>query len=127
MSTGWKNPRIIAGWVLHALVAALLLFAGAGKAFKLVPEMVEGVEKLNMNPTLIGAGALASGILLLVPRTMSIGLLLACSYWGGVICVHMFQKDSYTGPAIFLAMTWAGAFLRDPRTLGGLVTSSTRD
>ena len=105
MSTGWKNPRIIAGWVLHALVGGLLLFAGAGKAFKLVPQMVEGVEKLNMNPTLIGAGALASAILLLIPRTMSIGLLLASSYWGGVICVHMIQKDSYTGPAIFLAMT----------------------
>ncbi len=115
----------ITGWVLHGLIGALLLFAGAGKAFKLVPEMVEGLQKAGLGDytTLIGGGALATAILLLIPRTMSIGLLLACSYWGGAILSHMMQHDNgeVVLISVFLAMTWAGAFLRDPRTLGGLV------
>ena len=123
MSTGMNKARLITGWVLHGLIAASLILAGAAKAFKLSEEMTKQLGemgKLGDQITLIGAGAMACGILLLIPRTMSIGLLLTCSYWGGAILMHMIKGESYGLIAVFLAMTWAGAFLRDSRTLGGL-------
>ena len=123
MSTGMNKSRLITGWVLHGLIAASLILAGAAKAFKLSEEMTKQLGemgKLGDQITLIGAGAMACGILLLIPRTMSIGLLLTCSYWGGAILMHMIKGESYGLIAVFLAMTWAGAFLRDSRTLGGL-------
>jgi len=125
MSTGASKARVITGWVLHGLIAAALILAGAAKAFKLSEQMVEELRKsapaLESQITLIGFGAMTCGILLLIPRTMSIGLLLTCSYWGGAILMHMIKGESYALIAVFLAMTWAGAFLRDSRTLGGLV------
>jgi hypothetical protein len=123
MSIGASKARMITGWVLHGLIAASLILAGAAKAFKLSAEMVKGLEevgKLGSQVTTIGVGAMACGILLLIPRTMSIGLLLTCSYWGGAILMHMIKGESYALIGVFLAMTWAGAFLRDSRTLGGL-------
>jgi hypothetical protein len=87
----------IAGWVLHGLIGALMIFAGTGKLFGFAPPpVVESLSKAGMADKLhlIGAGETLTALLLLIPRTSSLGVLLASGFWGGVICFHMTQVDS---------------------------------
>lgn len=112
------TARYIAGWILIGIVGAVMLFAGVAKTSGLLPE--ENLDKMGVlaeQVLLIGAGALASSVLLLIPRTASIGVLLCSAYWGGAICTHMLQETSYAVPAVLLILTWAGSALRDPRSL----------
>jgi hypothetical protein len=84
-----RNWKTIAGWVLHGLVGGIMLLAGSAKVAGLFP--AEQVEKLGLSVPIqvIGAGELASALLLLVPRTASLGVLLTSGFWGGAICLHM--------------------------------------
>jgi hypothetical protein len=106
--------RTIAGLVLHVLVAALMIFAGSAKLLGLFPPEVLAKIGLGGQITLIGAGELASAILLLVPRTSSLGVLLTSSFWGGAICLHMSHGEPYVLQSVLLLLTWAGAYLRIP-------------
>ena len=111
----------ITGWVLVSLVSAALAFAGAGKLFGFAPtEVVEALTKAGIHDRmpLIGAGALVTSLLLFFPRTASLGVLLASSYWGGAILFHFVAGDSFVPPAVLLVMTWAGTALRGPWLLG---------
>ena len=84
-----RNWKTIAGWVLHGLVGGIMLLAGSAKVVGLFP--AEQVEKLGLSVPIqvIGAGELVSALLLLVPRTASLGVLLTSGFWGGAICLHM--------------------------------------
>jgi hypothetical protein len=75
----WKT---VAGWVLHGLIGGIMILAGSAKVLGLFPP--EQLEKLGLSVPIqvIGAGELVSAILLLVPRTASLGNLLASSFWG---------------------------------------------
>lgn len=120
MSQVYKSKKI-AGWVLVSLVSAALAFAGAGKAFGFAPpEVVEAMTKAGIadRMPLIGAGALVTSLLLFFPRTASLGVLLASSYWGGAILFHFVAGDSFLPPAVLLVMTWTGTALRGPWLLG---------
>ena len=105
----------IAGWVLHGLIAALMIFASSGKVLAL-QNVVEGMQKTGLGDQvqLIGAGELITAILLLIPRTSSLGVLLASSFWGGAICLHMSHRESYVMQSVLLILTWVGAYLRLP-------------
>lgn len=116
----------VAGRILHALIGGLMLFAGFGKVSGKAPaEIVEGLAKMGLSSKigLIGAGEIVAALLMLIPRTMPLGTLAVSGFWGGVICIHMAHAHPYAPWAAALAMTWVGAFLRDPRifssTLGG--------
>jgi DoxX-like family len=109
----------IGGLMLHVLLGGLMIFAGVMKLAGMMPP--EATQKL---PTgigdhlkLIGAGELATAILLIAPITSSLGVLLASGFWGGVICIHMAQGDDFILPSVFLLLTWLGAYLRDPSVL----------
>ena len=120
MSCVSKSQKIT-GWVLVSLVSAALAFAGAGKLFGFAPpEAVAGFTKVGIldRMPLIGAGALVTSLLLFFPRTASLGVLLASSYWGGAILFHFVAGDSFVPPAVLLVMTWAGTALRGPWLLG---------
>jgi hypothetical protein len=67
---------------------------------------------------LIGVGAILTALLLLIPRTSSLGILLTSSFWGGAICIHMAHGEPYLFQAVVLALSWTGAYLRNPATLG---------
>lgn len=111
--------RIGAGYLLHALVGGLMIFAGLGKVFGFAPpEVVNNMERFGLteNLQLIGWGELITAILLLVPRTSSLGILLTSSFWGGAICIHMAYHESYVFQSVFLLLSWAGAALRSPAT-----------
>ena len=78
-----QNWKTIAGWVLHGLVGGIMLLAASAKILGLFPP--EQVEKfgLSLPIQVIGVGELVSAILLLIPRTASLGVLLTSGFWGG--------------------------------------------
>ena len=120
-SRSWKT---IAGWVLHGLVGGIMLLAGSAKVLGLFPP--EQVAKLGLGVPIqvIGAGELVSAVLLLVPRTASLGVLLTSGFWGGAICLHMSKGEPFVLPAVFLLLTWVGAYLRVPGTFASFAVSS---
>ena len=63
------------------------------------------------------AGEIISAILLLIPRTTSLGILLTSAFWSGAICFHMTHGQPFTLPSVLLALSWIGAYLPEPLTL----------
>jgi hypothetical protein len=113
------KAKTVGGWVLHVGIGGLMILAGTGKVFGFAaPEVVEALQKggLGEQIRLIGAGELLTAVLLLVPRTSSLGVLLTSGFWGGVICFHMAHGESYLFPSALLVLTWVGAYLRNPAT-----------
>ena len=119
-----RNWQKISGWVLHGLVAGIMILAGSAKVFGLFPP--EEVAKLGLSLPIqvIGVGELASAVLLLVPRTSSLGLLLASGFWGGAICLHMSKAEPFVLQSIFLIITWVGGYLRVPGAFGSFTVRS---
>jgi hypothetical protein len=113
MKTTW-NWKTITGLVLHGLIAGIMILAGSAKALGLFPP--EAVAQLGLTGwiTVIGVGELATAVFLLVPRTSSLGVLLASSFWGGAICLHMSKGEPFVLQSALLLLTWAGASLRVP-------------
>jgi DoxX-like family len=113
MKTTW-NWKTIAGWVLHGLVAGIMVLSGSAKVFGFFPPEQVAELGLSVPIQVIGAGELASAILLLIPRTASLGLLMTSAYWGGAICLHMSKSEPFVLQSALLLLTWAGAYLRVP-------------
>lgn len=103
------------GIVLNVLIAALMMMAASGKVVpspsKEVVEML-GKHGLANHIQLIGAGELASAVLLLLPWTAPLGTLLTTGFWGGAICLHMSHGEAYQFQSILLLVTWVGSYLR---------------
>lgn len=121
------KARLAIGWLVVVLVGGLMVFAGIGKATgNAPPEVAENLAKVGLTPwmTTIGCGAIATGVLLILPWTSSVGVLLASSYWGGAIVTHMSLGDSIMPPSVLLALSWGGTTLRDPRTLSSFWPSA---
>jgi hypothetical protein len=95
-----------------------MIVAGAPKLLGLAP--TDHVEKMGLTQSirLVGAGEIVTGALLLIPRTMSLGILLTSSFWGGAICIHMSHGQSYALQSALLVLSWVGAYLRNPAVLG---------
>jgi hypothetical protein len=124
MKTTW-TWRAIAGLVLHILVAGLMIFAGSAKLLGLFPQEALAKTGLGDQIGLIGAGELLSAILLLVPRTSSLGVLLTSSFWGGAICLHMSHGELFVLQSVLLLLTWVGAYLRVPGMFSSFSAAST--
>jgi hypothetical protein len=116
--TNRNNGGKIAGLVLHILIAGLLIFTGAQKVFRSVPPDALVKYGLGEQARLIGVGAWVTAVLLLLPRTSSLGILLVSAFWGGTICIHMAHGEPYFIQAALLVLSWVGAYLRDPATRG---------
>src|SRR6476660_8256621 len=119
-----RNWQKISGWVLHGLVAGVMILAGSAKVFGLFPP--EEVAKLGLSLPIqvIGVGELASAILLLTPRTSSLGLLLTSGFWGGAICLHMSKAEPFVMQSVLLLVTWVGGYLRVPGAFGSFSVPS---
>jgi len=119
-----RNWQKISGWVLHGLVAGAMILAGSAKVLGLFP--TEEVAKLGLSLPIqvIGVGELASAILLLVPRTSSLGLLVTSGFWGGAICLHMSKAEPFVLQSVFLLITWVGGYLRVPGAFGSFTVRS---
>ena len=119
-----RNWKMVGGWVLHGLIAGMMILAGSAKIFGLFPP--EEVAKLGLSLPIqvIGAGELASAILLLIPRTSSLGLLLASGFWGGAVCLHMSKAEPFVIQSVFLLIVWVGGYLRVPGAFGSFTIRS---
>ena len=119
-----RNWQKIGGWVLHGLIAGMMILAGSAKVFGLFPP--EEVAKLGLSLPIqvIGVGELASAILLLIPRTSSLGLLLTSGFWGGAICLHMSKGEPFVLQAALQLFTWVGGYLRVPGAFGSFAVRS---
>ena len=123
-SRSWKT---VAGWVLHGLVGGIMILAGSAKVVGLFPP--DQVTKLGLSVPIqvIGTGEVVSAILLLIPRTASLGVLLTSGFWGGAICLHMSKGEPFVLQSAFLVLTWVGAYLRVPGTFASFAVSSSRE
>jgi uncharacterized membrane protein YphA (DoxX/SURF4 family) len=120
-----KKWAKITGLVIHVLIAAMLLFAGSMKLLgKFPPEEVEKLGPIGERLWLIGAGEVMTAILLVFPRTSSLGVLVASGFWGGTICFHMYKADYYWLQSALLILTWIGAYLRIPAMFSSFWGSS---
>src|SRR6516162_869313 len=119
-----RNWKTIAGWVLHGLVGGIMLLAGSAKVAGLFP--AEQVEKLGLSVPIqvIGAGELASALLLLVPRTAFLGVLLTSGFWGSAICLHMSRGEPFVLQSVLLLLTWVGTYGRVPAMFSSFCASS---
>jgi DoxX-like family len=93
-----------------------MIFTGLGKVLVLVPPEALAKYGLGEQVRLIGAGSLLTALLLLIPRTSSLGILLTSSFWGGAICIHMAHGEPYLFQAVLFVLLWIGAYLRNPAT-----------
>ena len=117
------KARIITGWVLHGLIGGIMLLAGSAKVLGLFPP--EQVEKLGLSVPIqvIGTGELVTALLLLIPRTASLGVLLTSGFWGGAICLHLSKGEPFVLQSVFLLLTWVGAYLHVPGTFASFAVS----
>lgn len=108
-----KTNKII-GWVLTALVGAVLLFSTSGKFF--MQEMQDSLTRYGLERmiTIIGLGELISTILFLIPKTNKYGVLLLSAHMGGAIVIHMSHSEPYTVQAVVLVLIWAAGHFRNP-------------
>ena len=119
-----RNWQKIGGWVLHGLVAGVMILAGSMKVLGLFPPDQVAKLGLSLPIEVIGVGELVSAILLLIPRTSSLGLLLTSGFWGGAICLHMSKGELFVPQSAFLLITWAGGYLRVPGAFGSFTVQS---
>ena len=118
------KSRALAGNVLIAIAAGVLIFSGSLKLAH-VPQVVEEMTSLSLagwKLNLVGALELASGALFLLRPLRSLGLLVTSAYLGAAICAHV-QADQYYAvlPAmVVLGSCWLGAALRHPQILWSL-------
>src|SRR5437899_3224882 len=119
-----RNWKMVGGWLLHGLIAGIMILAGSAKVFGLFPP--EEVAKLGLGVPIqvIGVGELASAILLLIPRTSSLGLLLTSGFWGGAICLHLSKAEPFVMQSVFLLIVWIGGYLRVPGAFGSFTVRS---
>ena len=122
-----RNWKTIAGWVLHGLIGGIMILAGSAKIFGLFPPDQVAKMGLSLPIVVIGAGELASAVLLLIPRTSSLGLLLSSAFWGGAICLHLSKGEPFVLQSVLLLLTWVGAYPRVPGTFASFAVSSLRE
>jgi len=86
-----SRPAAVTSWVLRLIVAGILLQTLYFK-FTAAPESVYIFSKLGLEPWgRIGSGIaeLAAAVLLIVPRTVTLGALLSAGIISGAIVSHM--------------------------------------
>ena len=108
------------GTTLTILSSILLVGSGTAKLLG-APPMVEPLRAYGFTNTvpLVAALELGSGVLLLVRRTRSFGLLFASAFLGGAIATHVQHHEVVElFPAfVVLGIAWVGTWLKHPVTL----------
>ena len=105
-----KKTRVYAGFALHALVASVMIFSA----------IIKFLDPSGHGKLLLAVGEQANALLLLIPRTMSLGILITSAGWGAAIALCLVEANHIAPmhplvPTAFLAMTWIGGYLRDAR------------
>ncbi|MFO0903661.1 MAG: DoxX family protein [Pirellulales bacterium] len=111
-----KKARIV-GWVLSALLAALLIGpSGLGK-FVEWEGKEEAFAKMGFTTDLmfkIGILEVAIALLFLVPRTAFLSAILITAYLGGATVTHLRVGEPFFMPIIVGVVVWIALGLRRP-------------
>jgi hypothetical protein len=115
------KKRLVAGYVLTALVALFIAFDTVMKVLRLAPA-VQGTTELGYpaeSVLVIGVIELVCLVLYLIPRTSVLGALLLTGYLGGAIATHVRVGSPLLGYTLFpiyvATMLWGGLYLREAR------------
>lgn len=116
--------RVIAGWILSGLLAAMLIGASASGKFLEWEGKAEMFEKLGWTESrmfYVGIVEVAVTVLFLIPRTAVLGSLLLTAYLGGAVAAHVRIADPFFVPIIIGVLVWVAMGLRDASVFGWLV------
>lgn len=109
-----------AGKILTIIAGVLLLGSGIAKMLG-IAAVVRPLEAYGFVHTvpLIAALEIASGILFLLPRTRSFGLVFASAFMGGAVATHIQHAEfvQIAPAALVLGLLWGGTWLRHPAAL----------
>jgi hypothetical protein len=117
-----KKTRICLGFALHALVATVMVYSAIIKFLELI-DHANSPEQPGTYVLPLAIAELVNALLLLIPRTMSIGILITSAGWGAVTALTLMQAADVVAPisplvpVVLLALTWIGGYLRDSRML----------
>lgn len=113
------SPKVkkIIGWVLAGLLTLVAVGSALGK-FTADPSSEMGKQFAAAGiydvRFMIGAIEILCAVMLLIPRTSTIGVVMSAGYWGGAIATHLTHGEA-PGPAlIFLVLVGLIALLRNP-------------
>jgi len=108
----------VTGWILTAWVGVFLLVDGGARVAGFAP-YIEGLTKFGYAASLatpIGLALLVSTILMLVPRTATVGCILVTGYLGGATATQVRAQDAwFLFPIALGVLSWLGLWLRDMR------------
>jgi hypothetical protein len=121
-----SKSRLITGRVITGIVAIVIIMSAI---YKLVSGSdSEGAKNfmkwgLENQIRVIGTFELVLGILFLIPRTFSIGVLLLTSYFGGAMATHIEHGEVKNSvlPAIIILLIWTVSYLRNPAMFASLL------
>ena len=110
------RPARITGYVLSAIVSAMLVFSAIMK-FLEDDFLVQSMSAINLLPSMqiIALVELLVVILYWIPKTMNLGFLLCCCFLGGIIAGELIaaQGSALPIPGVPLAiMLFIGTYLR---------------
>src|SRR6266487_3051910 len=115
------KKRLVAGYVLTALVALFLTFDSVIKVLRLAPAIQATTELGYPADTVLWIGMIELVCLglYLAPRTAALGALLLTGYLGGAIATHVRAGSpllSHTLFPVYVALVlWGGLYLRETR------------
>ncbi len=112
----------IVGWVCVAPVAALNIFAGISKFSPVAPDSPQAAMMQSMGITpqiahVLGVIELASVLLILIPRTSTVGFVLLVGYMSGVTATLITHSQDATAGLASLALLTVSAYFRNPELL----------
>lgn len=112
-----EKTKSIIGKLINYLIGGILIISGALKLIKLhaYSEMIERLSPHYFdNIYLIGAIALISGMLFIIPKTFTYGFIATITFLGGTISAHMQIGDNYIPQLVFVLLTTLSAYLLKP-------------
>jgi uncharacterized membrane protein YphA (DoxX/SURF4 family) len=113
-----RSKAKIVGWVLSALVAAMLGVVSAYGKFFDFPDKDEMFAKLGWGADVmmyVGVVEVTIAILFLIPRTAFLATVLLTAYLGGATAAHVRINEPFFFPIILGVIAWIALGLRDPR------------
>jgi uncharacterized membrane protein YphA (DoxX/SURF4 family) len=109
-----SKPRLIAGWVLSSILAAMFLVAGLGKLTGSATEMFAGWGYAAWFATLIGGLELAGGAGLVIPKLTRLAILGLTGIMIGAAYTHIANGEGaqVLRPVLFAVMMFVAGWLR---------------
>ena len=101
--------------VVMSIVVSLMIAIGAVLKIIKLRKILLDFSKLGVvqYTQILGIFELICLALLLYKKTMKVGFLLLCSYFGGAIATHLSHNEMFLQPAFLLACVTVSVFLRD--------------